>query len=299
MSDLRGFSTITEPLPPEQVVEILNIYLGQMAEVITTYHGTIDEFIGDAILAVFGAPIGRDDDADRAVACAVAMQQAMHTLNARLAERGHPPLDMGIGLHTGEVVVGNIGSTRRMKYAVVGSAVNLASRIESYTVGGQILISDACRRALDAEVQISRRMEVSTKGFSDTLSIFEVEGVGPPYDLKLDRPPARFSAPAAPLPFRYTVLDGKHLTGATHSGLIRELSPISARVTTDEPLPLLGNLKIWLDPVADDDPETDDLGEFYAKVVRPAADDEPAELRFTAVPDDVASVFQGAISARE
>src|SRR5579883_3433245 len=140
ISDLRGFSAISERLPPEQVVTILNLYLGTMSDTITRYSGTINEFIGDGIFVMFGAPIYREDDSERAVACAIAMQSAMVEVNRQNQQLGLPALEMGIGIHTGEVVDGNIGSQRRAKYTVIGNHVNLAARIESYTVGGQILI---------------------------------------------------------------------------------------------------------------------------------------------------------------
>jgi adenylate cyclase len=136
MTDLRGFTSMSGRLAPEQVVAMLNRYLGTMVEVIQEYQGTIDEFIGDAIFTLFGAPVQRDDDAERAVACAMAMQLALAGVNAQNRAAGLPEVEMGIGIHTGEVVVGNIGSDRRTKYGVVGSHVNLTARIESYTVGG-------------------------------------------------------------------------------------------------------------------------------------------------------------------
>ena len=141
MSDLRGFAAFSDSLPPETIVTLLNNYLSEMTTVIQKYNGTIDEFIGDAILTIFGAPFQRPDDAERAVACALEMQLAMPRVNAWNAEHGLPELEMGIGINTGEVVVGNIGSRKRAKYGVVGSNVNLAGRIEGYTIGGQILIS--------------------------------------------------------------------------------------------------------------------------------------------------------------
>ena len=147
MSDLRGFSALSERLPPEQVVRIINNYLATMTEVIKKHKGTIDEFIGDAILAIFGAPVSREDDAKRAIACAVEMQLAMHAVNEYNRKNDLPEIEMGIALHTGEVIVGNIGSEQRAKYGVVGTAVNLTSRIETYTIGGQILISDATLKA--------------------------------------------------------------------------------------------------------------------------------------------------------
>jgi adenylate cyclase len=130
-------------LSPEEVIKIINLYLGYMTDVITKYQGTIDEFMGDGILVLFGAPTAREDDAERAVACAIAMQLTMSTINDKMKELNLPPLAMGIGINTGEVVVGNIGSETRCKYGVVGSQVNLTYRIESYTTGGQIFISEA------------------------------------------------------------------------------------------------------------------------------------------------------------
>lgn len=109
MSDLRGFTSLSERLPPEQVVAMVNRYLGTMVEVIMQYQGTINEFIGDAIFVIFGAPIWREDDAQRAVACTVAMQLAMASVNERNRHEGLPVVEMGIGVNTGEVVVGNIG----------------------------------------------------------------------------------------------------------------------------------------------------------------------------------------------
>ena len=109
ISDLRGFTATSERKSPEEVVEILNFYLGCMADVISQYQGTIIEFMGDGILVLFGAPTAREDDAVRSVACACAMQLAMGEVNAKMKELGLPQLEMGIGLNTGEVVVGNIG----------------------------------------------------------------------------------------------------------------------------------------------------------------------------------------------
>src|SRR5262249_45099867 len=118
MSDLRGFTPLSERLAPEQVLTITNRYLSAMVDVILRYQGTINEFVGDAILVIFGAPISREDDAQRAVACAIAMQQAMTSVNEQNRRAGLPEVEMGIGVHTGDVVVGNIGSHKRTKYGV-------------------------------------------------------------------------------------------------------------------------------------------------------------------------------------
>src|SRR5262245_2316922 len=134
MTDLRGFTATAERLPPEQVVHLLNGYLEVMVEVIVKHQGTINEIIGDALLVFFGAPRDMPDRAQRAVACAIEMQNAMTRVNERNRAAGLPELEMGIGLNDAEVVVGNIGTSHRSKYAAVGSGVNMTSRIESYTV---------------------------------------------------------------------------------------------------------------------------------------------------------------------
>ena len=179
MTDLRGFTPVAESLPPERVVALLNLYLGTMSEVVLEHGGTIDEFIGDAILALFGAPMTREDDARRALECAVAMQQAMERVNARFRELSLPVMEMGIGVHTGEVVAGNIGSERRAKYGVVGAAINLASRIQGFTLGGQILASEETVLAAGPHVAAGTRFRVKAKGVRDPVSIVEVLGVGP------------------------------------------------------------------------------------------------------------------------
>jgi adenylate cyclase len=163
MSDLRGFSSLTQTLEPAQIVALLNNYLGSMAEVIQSYRGTIDEFIGDAILAFFGAPVSAENDAERAVACALAMQLAVPHVNETNRRHGLPEIEMGIGIATGEVVVGNIGSEKRTKYGAVGSAVNLAARIEGLTLGGEIWVDSRTREALGdmagiEDVRLQRRV---------------------------------------------------------------------------------------------------------------------------------------------
>src|SRR6478736_4423578 len=148
MTDLRGFTSLSERLPADRVVKLLNRYLAAMVPIIKQYQGTIDEFIGDAIFVLFGAPVWQEDDAERAIACAVAMQLAMDEGNAENRKEDLPQVEMGIGLHTGQVVVGNIGSSERTKYGVVGSHVNLTSRIQACTTGGQILVSETTRQEL-------------------------------------------------------------------------------------------------------------------------------------------------------
>lgn len=178
MSDLRGFTVMSDRLDPEAVVGVLNHYLHHMVEIALKWGGTIDEIIGDALLIIFGAPLELEDHAFRAACCAIEMQQAMATVNACLAQDDLPPIACGIGLNTGVVVVGNIGSEKRMKYSVVGSPVNLTARIESLTIGGQILASQTCVEALGEQARIDGKLRVNMKGFDRPITIYEVGGVG-------------------------------------------------------------------------------------------------------------------------
>ena len=176
MSDLRGFTSIAEGLTPEQVLQAAQHYLGAMADVISAHQGTIDEFIGDAILVIFGAP-GRSARR-RAPRGGLRGRDAARDGRGQPRQRapGCPELEMGIALHTGEVIVGNIGSERRTKYGVVGSAVNLAGRIESFTVGGQVLISDATLREAGDAVRGSASR--STPGTREPIVVYDLRGVG-------------------------------------------------------------------------------------------------------------------------
>lgn len=187
MADLREFTSMCEGLEPEDALSIVNNFLAVMTEVLIRYHGTIDEFIGDAILAIFGAPVQRPDDAQRAVACAVEMQLAMDRVNEWNRRAGFPDLGMGIGINTGAVVVGNIGSERRSKYGLVGSNVNLTSRIESATRAGQILISPATASACGPILRIDAELEIHPKGFEQSLTVLEVGGIGGEFNVELPR----------------------------------------------------------------------------------------------------------------
>ncbi|MDX2256011.1 MAG: adenylate/guanylate cyclase domain-containing protein [Pseudanabaenaceae cyanobacterium bins.39] len=244
MCDLRGFSTISERMPPEKVVEILNVFLGKMTEAIALYEGTIDEFIGDAILVLFGAPIYREDDAARAIASAIAMQLAMQSVNEELAQMGLPEIAMGIGINTGEVVAGNIGSQSRAKYAVVGNHVNLTARIESYTVGGQILISENTYGEVADILKTNGSMEVEPKGVSHPINIYDVYGIGGKYNLELPAIGNDLQILEQPIPITYRVLEEKHLGTEIYDGQIQHLSQQGAIILTTEAVPILTNLKI-------------------------------------------------------
>jgi adenylate cyclase len=271
MSDLRGFTPLTEGLPPEQVLRLLNSYLGTMADVVLAHQGTVDEFVGDAILAIFGAPLARPDDARRAVACAVAMQEALVALNRGNEAASLPRLEMGIAVHTGEVIVGNIGSERRTKYGVVGSTVNHAGRIESFTVGGQVLISDATLREAGEGVRVGERLAVDAKGTREPIVVYDLRGLG---EAQVPGGPDESVKLPVPLNVLCHVVVGKRVQAEAFGGRLIALSVRSGSLLTPRRLRPLSNLKLELRP--SDRPPV----EIYAKVVH-VSPDGSVGLRFT------------------
>ena len=183
MSNLRGFSGLSEQIGPEAMLRLLNRYFACMTPIVQAHAGTINEFIGDAMLVLFGAPLQRPDDAERGVRCAAAMQLAMRGFNAESAATGAPELQTGIGLHTGEVVAGNIGSADHVKYGVVGPAVNLASRIESQTVGAQVLVSTATLARCGGVARVGPERELALKGASSPTVVHLLLGTADGPDL--------------------------------------------------------------------------------------------------------------------
>jgi len=185
MTDIRGFTNISSRLDATEVVTMVNHFLAKMTEVIVRYGGTIDEFIGDAILAIFGAPRPLADHAQLAVACAIEMQMIMKEVNRLNTQAGLPEVAAGIGINTGEVVVGNIGSDKRLKYGVVGHNVNFTSRIESYTSGGEVIVSRRTRDLCGDILLVTREIRVKPKGFDEEVELAYVGGLGGNYKLSL------------------------------------------------------------------------------------------------------------------
>jgi adenylate cyclase len=289
MSDLRGFTAMAARLTPHEVIEFLNLYLEAMVDVISRYEGTIDEIIGDAILVIFGAPLACADHAAKAVACGLAMQLAMTEVNRRLVEKGAAELEMGIGIHTGRVIVGNIGSLRRTKYAAVGSNVNLAGRIESFTTGGQLLISENTREKIQSPLQIAGQFKVEPKGAAHSLQLHEVRGIGEPFNLSLPERTVTLSPLPQPLPIRFTVLEEKFVGRTLHEGRLASVSDSEAGIESELALVPLSNLKIELEPAAGSNPG----GEIYAKVIGAAPDaSTQTRIRFTSVSPELKSWMQ-------
>ncbi len=280
MSDLRGFSAMAERLAPEQVVRVINNYLGTMADVVLAHDGTIDEFVGDSVLGFFGAPVAREDDARRAVACALAMQKGMERVNARNRDEGLPSVEMGIAVHTGDVVVGNIGSEKRAKYGAVGSHVNLTARIEGYTCGGQVLISARTLREAGEGVLTGGTLSVRAKGFPEPVRVHDLLGLEESPALHLGRRPETLWPVDPPLKVVFTVLEGKRVGRDEEPAEIVALSPRGAALRSGTAVEPLSDLKLRIAGPGGLLP-----GDLYAKALpRPEGASGPTRLRFTSVP---------------
>ena len=177
-SDLRDSTALSEQMAPVDFIRMLNHYLSEMIEIINAWQGNILDFVGDAIVVVFGAPRENSLSGRDAVACAVAMQRRMGVVNAWNREQGYPEIAMGIGLHTGDAILGIIGSETRMKYDMIGRNVNLASRVQGYTDGGQIFATNELLDAAGEGVLVNEAgtMYVTPKGIQGQIRLHDIVG---------------------------------------------------------------------------------------------------------------------------
>jgi adenylate cyclase len=299
VSDLRGFTSLSSKLSPREVINILNRYLEPMVEVIARYRGTVDEFLGDGILVFFGAPLAASDDPDRAVACAIEMQNKMVEINEEQLRHNLPELAMGIGINTGEVIVGNIGSEKRSKYGAVGTAINTTYRIESYTTGGQILISQDTYEKVRSQVRVRQTIDVQFKGIDHTATVYDVFGMEGSYQISLiEKEPLPFTDLESPLPINCFPVEGKTVSGTNIPGYITRLGDATAEVSFEKQVANYSNLKILLVP-----DETVELSEAYAKVILldPSSSTSlnvRGRLEFTSLPEDVKNYLKKKCSGK-
>jgi adenylate cyclase len=184
-SDIRGFTTVTEKGDAEALVAQLNEYFSTMVEIVFRHEGTVDKFVGDMVMALFGAPVDDPHHAEHAVATAVDMVSALGELNSKWAAHGLPQLDIGVGINSGDMIAGNIGSSSIMSYTVIGDNVNLGARLESLNkdFGSRIIISDASRTRLTGHYDIRPLGDVVVKGKTRPVAIFEVVVSSPVHQL--------------------------------------------------------------------------------------------------------------------
>jgi adenylate cyclase len=248
--DLRGFTTIAEQLGPERVVSVLNAHFEVLAGLVARHGGYVVDFLGDGLFAVFGAPEALGDHARRAVACAIEMQLARAAQDREFFAKGWPPLDMGIGINTGLAVVGNMGSNRRTKYGVVGHPVNLAARIESFTVGGQVLVSDSTREALAEQLSVEGPLEAEAKGVGAPILMWMVRRLEGGVALELPSPVADLTVLASAMEVNLRLLRGKQIGAETYPATLVKLGTSGAELDTDCPLAMFDAVQVILPPQA-------------------------------------------------
>ena len=284
LADLRGFTAIAASHPAGIVIQLLNPCLIKMSEIIFRHGGTIDKFMGDSIMVLFGAPVSGEDDVKRALACAVEMQMTMSTLNLAHKDQGMPELFMGIGINTGNVLAGTLGSERYSEYTVIGDEVNLASRIEAFSLRGQVLISQSTYELCKDFVETNPPMEIHVKGKPQPVSLREVVAI-PSLALKVPRQEIRRSHRIeVKLPFRYHRIEHKIVLPETRSGLIRDIGYHGMLLEVDEELPLFAEIKLDFDlPLVDYM-----AANVYAKVVGKKVKDGRTRVgvEFTVVPPE-------------
>lgn len=280
MSDLRGFTAMSERMDAADLVSMINHYLGEMTDVIEKHRGTIIEFLGDGIMAIFGAPLSSENHAADAVAAALEMEGRMAEVNVWNKEKNYPALEMGIGINTGEVIVGNIGSEKRTKYGVLGSHVNLCGRVESYTVGGQILISPATRDMIDSELDIVKKMTVYPKGVNGELELSQITGIGEPYNIHVEIKERTMQQLERPIAICFHKLDGKHEEAKAIYGGIIAVAGDGAVIETDSSFEVYDNICV------------DAGGKLFCKITD--KNDKGYVLRYTAVPAGYAAWLKNA-----
>jgi adenylate cyclase len=173
-SDIRGFTSLSETMNPDDMARLLTEYFTEMVDCVFQHGGTLDKFIGDAVMAQWGAPLGEPDDPDRALAAAMEMMRALEELNAKWRIDRRPELQMGIGINMGEAFAGNIGSERRLEYTVIGDTVNTASRLCSVAKPGEILVSESLVKALHDKPKMEKSAPLELKGKSHAVPTFRV-----------------------------------------------------------------------------------------------------------------------------
>ncbi len=278
MSDLRGFTAISTRIPSADLIHMLNNYFEQMAAVVQQCHGTIIEFLGDGIFVVFGAPDDLPDHAELAVRCAIEMQKRMVAVNEWNLRQDLPELEMGIGIHSGRVIVGNIGSDKKMKYGCIGEAVNMTGRIESLTVGGQILLSEHTKDLIGEALVTDNEKTMIPKGGKAPIKIYDVVRLG---DVAVPAvKPIEWLPLSGDQELTFYRLAGKTVETAPCKGRMLQISADEKNglLTTEASLEPLTNLMLRVDAC-----------DVYAKVLR--REDSGYLLRFTMKPRALSGLF--------
>jgi adenylate cyclase len=246
-ADLRGFTAISSEYPAEIVIGMLNRFLNVMSEIIVQHGGTVDKFIGDSIMATFGRSQSQSDSLKQTLVCAVQMQLAMDAINQANTELNLPSLHMGIGINTGKVMAGRLGSILYSEQTVIGDSVNVASRIESFSLRGQILIGLDTYEQLKQFVEVSEPIDIFVKGKPQPLIVHEVLGI-PSLGLQVPRREARRSDRVrVKMPFCFQKIENKIVSAEMLHGVIIDISYYGIQAELADPISLHSDVKLDID----------------------------------------------------
>ena len=284
MSDIRGFTSLVETLPAMTMMELLNRYFSHMTDVVMQHGGTIDNLMGDSMMVLFGAPHAGADDVARAISCAVDMQRAMSEFNQQNSELGLPDMYMGIGINSGNVIVGALGSDYHREYAVVGDAVNITSRIEAQSLRGQVLMSEITYGMAKSFVQVGEPNKVMVKGKRDALCLYDLIAITKPKAITVPRREVRKS-PRVAVNMRcyFYQLVGKLVDGEAFQGEVIDLGYNGLLMQSPIELEPLSEIKMAVSLQLLGTDTTD----IYARVVKvdKAEDGILCGLEFTSIDD--------------
>jgi adenylate cyclase len=281
LADLRGFTSLSATYPATTVLKLLNRCLITMSEVVFKHQGTIDKFMGDSIMVLFGGAVSPEDDVRRAVLCAVDLQIAMDELNEHYKTLGLPELYLGIGINTGPVMTGTLGSNLYAAYTVIGDEVNLASRIEAFSLRGQVLISQSTFERCGDLAETGEPMEVHVKGKTNPVTLREVLAIPSLGKIVPRREIRRSPRVTAKMPFSYQVIENDVALPQSHHGMILDIGYHGILAEMDQQLAPLSEIKLNFDLVLIGSRATD----IYAKILKTEKSDQGSlsGLEFTSL----------------
>ncbi len=285
LSDLRGFSSIAEKFSPTLIIELLNHYFSSMSTIIDRHGGVIDKFMGDSIMVLFGTNPAGDTDLRATIQCAIEMQLAMNDINDISDGLGLSKLYMGIGINTGEVVAGTLGSDIHREYTVIGDEVNLASRLEAQSLRGQILLSDNSYNLAKEFIEIGTINEVYVKGKSKPVKMYELMALTDPIRLEVPQREIRTSPRiAVDIPLTFFTVEDKAVLDSSRQAQVIDISYGGLYIMTESPIEVFSELKMNVSLSL----MGQGTSEIYARVLncQKVANGYESNVEFTALDDE-------------
>ena len=285
LSDLRGFSSIAEKFSPTLIIELLNHYFSTMSTIIDRHGGVIDKFMGDSIMVLFGAKEGEETDLRATIQCAIEMQIAMNDINQISENLGLSKLYMGIGINTGEVVAGTLGSDIHREYTVIGDEVNLASRLEAQSLRGQVLLSDNSYELAKDFIDIGTVNEVFVKGKTKPVKMYELMAINQPERLEVPQREIRTSPRiAVDIPLTFYSMDEKTVNDDARTARVIDISYGGLFILTKNPIETFSELKMNVSLSL----MGQGSSEIYARVLncRKVNDGYESNVEFTSLDDE-------------